>query len=217
MHHLIWKLIIHVIFAYLHIILCFNKVNFVRLGRNFDLWNQLKFMTWEIRQRWEMNTGRTIPTGENVSIWIKICPSAMLSTKNVTWTGLGLNTALCIKRLATNHLSHGTALKIKMDLLFIYIYIYLVYTLWSKWCVSKVNTNLWRRLYSERITVCSENHMKHIGTLCKYHAEFLALNLAVQTLTSRHWGGWGKNRDRVHYRKGCWKEYLDITGELTGG
>jgi hypothetical protein len=116
----------------------------------------------ECRERWTMSTGRKKPTGENGSIWRKICPSATLSTKNDTWTGPGLNNGLCVKRLATNGLSHGTALKIKMDLL----YIYSVYTLQRIWRVSTIHTNLWRRPYSERIAVNCENHTKHIGTLC---------------------------------------------------
>lgn len=37
-------------------------------------------------------------------------PFSTFSTINSTWTDMGLNPGLCDKRLATNHLSYGTAL-----------------------------------------------------------------------------------------------------------
>jgi hypothetical protein len=39
----------------------------------------------------------------------KPCPSATLSTTNLTWTDPGSNPGLCGERPATNRLSHGTA------------------------------------------------------------------------------------------------------------
>jgi hypothetical protein len=45
--------------------------------------------------------------GENRSE--KTCPNATLSTTNPTWTDPGSNPGLRGERLATNHLSHGTA------------------------------------------------------------------------------------------------------------
>jgi hypothetical protein len=41
------------------------------------------------------------------------CPSATLSTTNVTWTDPGSNPGLRGERPATNRLSHGTALSLK--------------------------------------------------------------------------------------------------------
>ena len=38
------------------------------------------------------------------------CPNDTLSTKNPTWTGLGLNVGLCGKGLESNQLSNGMAL-----------------------------------------------------------------------------------------------------------
>ena len=48
-------------------------------------------------------------TEENRSTRRKICPSATLTTTNLTWTDPGLNPGLRGERLATNRLSHGTA------------------------------------------------------------------------------------------------------------
>jgi hypothetical protein len=39
----------------------------------------------------------------------KTCPCAILSSTNPIWTGMGFNQGLCGDRMATNHLSHGTA------------------------------------------------------------------------------------------------------------
>jgi hypothetical protein len=52
----------------------------------------------------------TTPRGKTEEISRKTCPSATLSTINLTWTDLGLNSGLCSDRLATNHLSHGMAI-----------------------------------------------------------------------------------------------------------
>jgi len=46
---------------------------------------------------------------KNWRTWRKTCPFAILSTTDPTWTGLGFNQGLCGDRMATNHLSHGTA------------------------------------------------------------------------------------------------------------
>ena len=35
-------------FFILDTIMCCRKVKFVFLGRNFDSWNQLKFLMWEV-------------------------------------------------------------------------------------------------------------------------------------------------------------------------
>jgi hypothetical protein len=48
-------------------------------------------------------------TGENRSTRRKTCPSATLSTTNLTWTDPGSNPGLRGERPATNRLSHGTA------------------------------------------------------------------------------------------------------------
>ena len=50
-----------------------------------------------------MGISGIILTGENQSTWRKTCPSAVLSTINPTWTGLGSNTGLCGDRLVINH------------------------------------------------------------------------------------------------------------------
>jgi hypothetical protein len=39
----------------------------------------------------------------------KTCPSATLSTTNITSTDVHVNTGLSSKRIANNHLSHGMA------------------------------------------------------------------------------------------------------------
>jgi hypothetical protein len=53
-----------------------------------------------------------ILTGENRRTRRKTCPSATLSTTNPTWIDPGANLGLHGDRLATNDLSHGTAVKI---------------------------------------------------------------------------------------------------------
>jgi hypothetical protein len=47
--------------------------------------------------------------------WGKTCPSATLSTTNLTWTDLGSNPGLRGERPATNRLSHGKV-KVKFSL-----------------------------------------------------------------------------------------------------
>jgi hypothetical protein len=47
-------------------------------------------------------------TGENRQLGKKTCPSATLSTTNLTWTDPGSNPGLRGERPATNRLSHGT-------------------------------------------------------------------------------------------------------------
>jgi hypothetical protein len=42
----------------------------------------------------------------------KTCHTVTLSTTNPTWTGLGLNSALCGKRLECNQLSDGMAVDV---------------------------------------------------------------------------------------------------------
>jgi hypothetical protein len=53
--------------------------------------------------------GGIILTGGNRITWRKTCPSATLSTTNLTWTDQGANPCLRGLRPATNHLSHRTA------------------------------------------------------------------------------------------------------------
>jgi hypothetical protein len=48
-------------------------------------------------------------TGENRSTRVKTCPSATLSTTNLTWTEPGSNPGLRGERPATSRLSHGTS------------------------------------------------------------------------------------------------------------
>jgi hypothetical protein len=55
-------------------------------------------------------------TGENRSTRGKTCPSATLSTSNLTWTDQGSNPALRSERPATNRLSHGMAVTILYSL-----------------------------------------------------------------------------------------------------
>jgi hypothetical protein len=62
--------------------------------------------------RWYMsmkNHDEIILTGKNRRTRRKICTSAILSTKNPTWTEPGAKPGLQVKRLATNRLSRGTA------------------------------------------------------------------------------------------------------------
>jgi hypothetical protein len=56
---------------------------------------------------WVQGIGGRITTGKNQSTWKQTCPSPTLSTTNLTWTGLGLNTNLSNNRLATNDLCQG--------------------------------------------------------------------------------------------------------------
>jgi hypothetical protein len=53
------------------------------------------------------NNGMTV-TGEKHRTWRKTCPSATLSTKNPTWTALGMNPGLRSEKPTINHLSYGT-------------------------------------------------------------------------------------------------------------
>jgi hypothetical protein len=87
------------------------------------------------------NHGRMILTGENRSTWRKTCPSATLSTTNYTWIDLGVNPGLCVERLATNCLSHSMAM-----------------------CTILTKTS-YLALFSDVITVCSENHTKPMKKL----------------------------------------------------
>ena len=46
---------------------------------------------------------------KNLKYLEKTCSNDTLSTKNPTWTDLGLNVGLCGKRLKSNQLSNGMA------------------------------------------------------------------------------------------------------------
>jgi hypothetical protein len=54
-------------------------------------------------------------------------------------------------------------------------------------------------LYSEIIAVCSENHTKHINTLCGQNVEFVNVKLVVHIVTS----GLLKVNDQTY----SWKDY----------
>jgi len=55
----------------------------------------------------ESNSGMIL-TGDNRRTRRKTCHSATLFATNPTWTDAGANLGLCVKRQATNRLSHGT-------------------------------------------------------------------------------------------------------------
>jgi hypothetical protein len=54
-------------------------------------------------------TGETRISGRGVVCGAETCPSATLSTTNLTRTDPGSNPALCVVKPATNRLIHGTA------------------------------------------------------------------------------------------------------------
>jgi len=57
---------------------------------------------------------------------------------------------------------------------------------------------------------------KHIiGLVKKYWTD--GQSGTCQGTVLRHMSSSAWNADQVHYRKGCWKEYLDVTEELTRG
>jgi hypothetical protein len=64
------------------------------------------FPRWYEFGEWRSNG---ILTGENRRTQRKTCPSATLSTTNLTWIDPGANPGLHSERLATNDLSHGMA------------------------------------------------------------------------------------------------------------
>ena len=47
--------------------------------------------------------------GETEVLGVESCPSAILSTTNLTWTDLGLNQYFRGERPATNRVTHGMA------------------------------------------------------------------------------------------------------------
>jgi hypothetical protein len=53
--------------------------------------------------------GGMILTGEDRRTQRKTCPSATLSSTNLTWTDRGAKPGLHSERPATNHLSHGSS------------------------------------------------------------------------------------------------------------
>jgi hypothetical protein len=67
------------------------------------------------RWRWIWKAGGLIMTGDNRSTRMKTCPNATSSTTNRTWTGLGLNLALCGERKAVNLLRHVTAVYLTLN------------------------------------------------------------------------------------------------------
>ena len=83
-------------------------------------------------------------------------------------------------RPATNHLSHGTALKTKINLLRTKVDLFQLKTHLvprSKQSVLVIRTNQ-LMLCREIIAVCSEIHTKHINTLCGQNVEFVILQPA---------------------------------------
>jgi hypothetical protein len=113
------------------------------------------------------SNGRMALTGKIRITRRKTCLSAILSTINITVTGLGSTPGLRFVRLATNRLSHGAAIRIHINLN--YTKIYPVPR--SKHSVSVTNTSQ-LMLYREIIAVCSHIHTKHINTLCGQNVEF---------------------------------------------
>jgi hypothetical protein len=59
-------------------------------------------ITVPLRRRWVLKNDGTIMTGENQRSRWRTCPSATLSTINLTLTDLGPNPDLCGEKLATN-------------------------------------------------------------------------------------------------------------------
>jgi hypothetical protein len=68
------------------------------------------FIVVMVRWWWIWSIGGMIMTEENWSIQRKTCPSATLSTTNLTRTDLGSKLVLCSEKLADNHLSHSKAI-----------------------------------------------------------------------------------------------------------
>jgi hypothetical protein len=62
-----------------------------------------------------------ILTGENRKTLRETCPSATLSTSNTTWTTLGSKSGLRSEKVATDRLSHDTAILLAPCLILILI------------------------------------------------------------------------------------------------
>jgi hypothetical protein len=71
------------------------------------LWNWLLMGPLSIPQMMRVNMKHlwNDTDQENRRIWRRICPSAILSTTNLTRTALGVNPGLHGEKLVTNHLS----------------------------------------------------------------------------------------------------------------
>jgi hypothetical protein len=85
-------------------------------GLFYQVWHIMTLLTakamwyWWQMHDWAWSIGGMILTGENGCTWRKTCPSATLSARNPTWTGLRLNLGLQGERAVTDHLNHGTSI-----------------------------------------------------------------------------------------------------------
>jgi hypothetical protein len=96
--------------------------------------------------RWsayQMGNGQMIDCSENLCTQRKTCPSAILSTTNPTWTGLGLNLGLCGGKLVAKHQSCVTVyFKYRLLLYCNMTWEYTLVTALSDVCRRKQNSNL---------------------------------------------------------------------------
>jgi hypothetical protein len=117
-----------------------------------------------LRGRWVWNISGRKLTGRTRSNGRKTCPSAVLSTPNLTWTGSGPNLSLRSDRPATNSLSHGTTLRLNL--------IYILYK--DSVCTARVySAFLLERSISEQGNngwYCG-NHNEWVGNLCGQNSE----------------------------------------------
>jgi len=132
------------------------------------------------RWSWVCRIGSMILTEENRSTGIKTCPSATLSTTNVTQTDLGSNPDLrCVSR-ATDRPNRPTNLWIlRLTLLLVKK---IQSALRTKHTTVIKTSQL--MLYREIIAVCSEIHTKHMNTLCGQNVELLNVKLEVHIVTT---------------------------------
>jgi hypothetical protein len=114
--------------------------------------------------------------GGNRSARRETCPSAVLSTADLTSTDLGSNPALRVERPTSNHLSHGTVLKRKINANYAYI---------SSSYFTENSVLALEIAIGEFCTVQGGNgHMEYIHTLCRQNAE---LAVCMVTILSWYW------------------------------
>ena len=93
----------------------FFSMNFSNFRKSIPFWMAPRFRPFVhvIRAtrswRWVWSVGGMM-TGKNRSTARKTCPSATLSTTNLTLTGLGFEPGLCGERTATDRPNHGNDL-----------------------------------------------------------------------------------------------------------
>jgi hypothetical protein len=87
---------------------CFSALLYLTVSRVCPLFLPTRAV---LRKRGAYGTAEITPTGKSRCTWRNTFPIVSLSTTNVTWTGLGLNTSLHGERPATNRQSYGTALR----------------------------------------------------------------------------------------------------------